>query len=291
MLPRLRFVVASLAIAILPMVLLGSGVFPTPHSVAALEIPRADKPIVLGPGEYSEAQYRQDRQVFAYARRATELSRLRELASAPLSEWVAAPAGAEADDTRNAKPTETLPAETRPAETQPAEPKLNESRAVNPKPAEARVNEVVATLSMATIASDAPATPRSTIPLTETVAEQRTLPPQEKPLDLTASPVPSTVLTQPVPQVYVALTAGSGNGEVLRTEQPPVGYFAPLPKSKPKAVKRTNRFKRTVARPVVPAQAQAKPPFGDLFLWLFGQGTLAQAPAIATAAANKTAAR
>ncbi len=50
MLPRLRFVVASLILAILPMILLGSGVFPTPQGGGAtLEIPRAGKPVTLGP--------------------------------------------------------------------------------------------------------------------------------------------------------------------------------------------------------------------------------------------------
>ena len=133
MLPRLRFVVASLAIAILPMVLLGSGVFPTPHSVAALEIPRADRPIVIGLDEYTEAQYRQDRQVFAYARRATELSRLREMASAPLSTWVAAPAGAEADDADSAKPADSKPGDFRSIDIKPADTKANESRVIGPK--------------------------------------------------------------------------------------------------------------------------------------------------------------
>ena len=144
---------------------------------------------------------------------------------------------------------------------------------------------------MATIAFDAPVE-RSTIPLTETVAEQRTLPQPEKPADPATTPIPAAVLTQPVPQVYVALTAGSGAGEVLRTQQPPVGYFAPLPKAKPKAtVKRTNRFKRTAAKPAAIAQQQQKAPFGDLFSWLFGQSTLAQAPATAAATASRTAAR
>ena len=285
MLPRLRFVVAALAIAILPMALLGSGIFPTPHAAATMEIPRADRPIVIGPDEYSEAQYRQDRMVFAYARRASELSRLRELASAPLAAWVAAPTGVEPENTgtTNADTTNTdaiklieVPST---GETPAKTPSANESRVTNPKP-----GEIIATLSLATIAAET-----ATIPLAETVAEQRVLPPQEKPA-LDAAGMPAPVSTTPVPQLYVALNAGAGgSGEVLRIQQPPVGYFSPLPKPKPKTVKRTSRIKNAATK-TTPA-AQQKAPFGDLFSWLFGQNNAAQAPAIALAAASKTAAR
>ena len=92
-----------------------------------------------------------------------------------------------------------------------------------------------------------------------------------------------------MPQVYFALNAGGVTDEILRTQQPPVGYFALLPKPKSKAGKKTNCSKRIVAKPA-PA-ADQKPPFSDLFSWLFGQAAAAQLPAIAAAAATKTAAR
>lgn len=97
MLPRLRFVVASLVIALLPMVFLGAGLAPTAHTSPA-ELSRADKPVVLGPAEYSEAQYRSDRHALSYARRANELNKLREMASLPLANWIAAPAGYQPDN-------------------------------------------------------------------------------------------------------------------------------------------------------------------------------------------------
>jgi hypothetical protein len=81
------------------MVFLGAGLVPPSHSSSPAELSRADKPVVLGPAEYSEAQYRYDRQALSYARRASELNKLRELASAPLANWIAAPTGTETEQT------------------------------------------------------------------------------------------------------------------------------------------------------------------------------------------------
>ncbi len=178
MLPRLRFVVAALAIAILPMVLLSSGVFPTPHTAPTMEIPRADKPVSLGPNEYSEARYRQDRMVLAYARRANELSRLRELASVPLDAWVAAPSGAEVTTPGHAGNTESAPAAPA-APPATGTPSANESR-TNESRARDIQGEVVATLSLAKIAAET-AVETPSIPLSEIVAEPRALPAREKP--------------------------------------------------------------------------------------------------------------
>jgi hypothetical protein len=264
MLPRFRFVVASLAIALLPMVLLGSGISPTPNMAATMEIPRADRPIVIGPDKYSEAQYRHDRMVFAYARRANELSRLRERASEPLAAWVAAPAGPEPEDA--------------------GDPKANEAKPVGPK-----ASEVVATLSLATLSSELLAIDAPARPAADAAKAPLAMPELERPILSPSSAVsPSPVSTRPAPQVYVALNMGAGSGEVLRTQQPPVGYFAPLPKPKPKVVKRTGHIKRAAAKP---APIQQKPPFSDLFSWLFGQYAAAEAPAIALATASKTTAR
>jgi len=86
MLPRLRFVVAAVVIAMLPMLFLGSA----PVSVPAL--PEGGVRLALAMTDGPDAS---DIQALGYARRADELGRLRALASEPLETWVTAPAGDE----------------------------------------------------------------------------------------------------------------------------------------------------------------------------------------------------
>jgi hypothetical protein len=86
MLPRLRFVIAAVVIALLPMLVLGH-VAPTSTSYE-LSVPQ------LGLGAV-DARAVRELQVVAFARRTDELNRLREMASVPLAAWVAAPTGTE----------------------------------------------------------------------------------------------------------------------------------------------------------------------------------------------------
>ena len=261
MLPRLRFVVASLILAILPMLLLGSGVFPTPQGGGmTLEIPRAGKPVTLGPNEYSEAQYRQDRQTLAYARRATELSRLREMASVPLNSWIAAPDGSappatdsQRDNTSDAGVTATLSLAVVSLDKADDKPALSPAFSQTAKP-EVRAGETGAF-------NNTPLDTRAAITPT--------------PLPVEAA-LPSPVATVIPPPAYAALNV-IDQTETLRTAPPPPGFFAPLPKPRNKAVRRPARPKSSLARQVRPkkpapaaagqAQNQA---FADLFSWLFG---------------------
>jgi hypothetical protein len=90
MLPRLRFVVAAAFIAALPWLLLGSGIVSTAQVSSLGEYFRRNTA-----GPFAAGDLRDDRHMFllSYVRRSHELERLRELASAPLSDWVAAPSG------------------------------------------------------------------------------------------------------------------------------------------------------------------------------------------------------
>jgi hypothetical protein len=87
MLPRLRFVIAAIMIAMAPMVIFSTAPFLTPSGSDA---PRP--PSSLGTADTREAQ---QLQVLAYGRRADELTRLREMAAVPLTNWVTAPTGKE----------------------------------------------------------------------------------------------------------------------------------------------------------------------------------------------------
>jgi hypothetical protein len=90
MLPRLRFVIAAALIAALPWLLLGGGVVTTAQNGAPIELSRPNTGLTLSAGDLREAQHMY---ILAYVRRSRELERLREMATAPLSEWIAAPAG------------------------------------------------------------------------------------------------------------------------------------------------------------------------------------------------------
>lgn len=303
MLPRLRFVVAFLIIAILPMVLLGSGVFPVPQTSAALAIMHTGKPISVGPDEYSEARYHQDRQALAYARRANELSRLRETASAPLANWVAAPAGNAKTGSKNAETVAKADAEVaatlalavvsmEKADAPPEE--LPADLPAMAAPSEAEKSVSPAQKAVASEAVPANAATESSLPAVENAAKDNAT--NDNTTRENTAAVTDAAST--LPQVYVALNGG-GQAEALQTAPPPPGFFAPLPKARPKVIRRSNRLKRAAvkpARPAAPAPAvhQQKAPFADLFSWLFGPMP-STSPADATApvatAAVQTAAR
>ncbi len=90
MLPRLRFVFAAALIAGLPWILLGSGLMTTAQNTPVSEHPRTGTAVALAASDLRDAHHMH---ALAYVRRSRELERLRELASEPLSGWVAAPAG------------------------------------------------------------------------------------------------------------------------------------------------------------------------------------------------------
>ena len=90
MLPRLRFVFAAALIAAFPWILLGSGVVTTAQNTPVSEQTRVGTGVAISAGDLRDAQHMH---ALAFVRRSRELERLRELGSAPLSDWVVAPAG------------------------------------------------------------------------------------------------------------------------------------------------------------------------------------------------------
>jgi len=110
MLPRLRFVFAAALIAALPWILLGSGIVTTAQNPPISEQPRPGQGVTIAAGDLRDAQHMH---VLAFVRRSRELERLRELASAPLSDWIATPSGPSPSDAA-AAPADT-PAQPDPA--------------------------------------------------------------------------------------------------------------------------------------------------------------------------------
>lgn len=96
MLPRLRFVVAALVLALLPWALFSTGAVMRSHDAAPDEMSRV-RLTLLQQATMTGDEAKQ-LQAFAYARRSEELERLRVLASAPLPNWLAAPAGGAGDE-------------------------------------------------------------------------------------------------------------------------------------------------------------------------------------------------
>ena len=257
--------VAAIVIAILPMVFLGAGVVPTPHSTTPAELSRVSKSVVLGPEQYSEAQYRADRHTLAYARRANELNKLRELAVEPLAAWIAAPAGEPEED--------------------------GGAKAITVR------TEGPATVTVVT----APAgdnSPGTVVDVTITPAAPIEKPAVDEPAVAPAKPtaaLPAATITdapqvnaaaQPPPasgQVYAALNPASK--EAAQTAIPQIRVILQKPKPRAKIVRRY----RAAPKPVPVVQ---KPPFADfpLLAWLFAWQQ-PQQPAVTTAAQNKTSAR
>jgi hypothetical protein len=279
MLPRLRFVVASLVIAVLPMVLLGAGMAPSAHPTSPAELSRADKPVVLGPAEYSETQYRLDRIALSYTRRENELGRLRQLAAAPLANWIAAPAGAASDSTGTVATVTT---------DGPAVVTVNTTKA--DKAAEVTVSVTVAPADKVENA-DKPdnADKAAKADATEKAAASRPAPAAEKPAAAAepeavkpapskpeaAAPAadsmvdaPKTAVTAPPGQIFAALTPPKAEPPKTETSAlPQVHVVAPHAKHKPRA--RVARKPKSKPARTPPPAAQKPPPFFELFVWLF----------------------
>ena len=256
MLPRLRFVVASLIIALLPMVFLGAGLAPS-HPTSPAELSRADKPVVLGPAEYSEAQYRHDRQALSYARRANELSKLRELASAPLANWVAAPAGAEPDNASTvATVTTDGPAVVTVNTTNPNPDKASEvTISVTVSPSDKRPAEVAAQTPRPEADKSAAAAPDADKPaISKSEATAGT------PAGKLMSDAPHSVVgPMPSGQIFAALNPSKAETSNL----PQVHVVMSRPKPRARTVRRAR------PAPTPPPAAQNPPPFFELFAWLF----------------------
>lgn len=154
MLPRLRIMITAALIAALPWLLLGGGVVTTAQNGAPTnELSRPNAGLTLSAGDVREAHRMH---ILAYVRRSRELEQLRDMASAPLSEWIAAPAGVADPDSppqpeRQTKmpievanlppvPTEAEPAES--DETQRPDPgNAQQQPAPEQKPATDQVSE------------------------------------------------------------------------------------------------------------------------------------------------------
>lgn len=90
MLPRLRFVIAAAVIAALPWIVFGSGFVADIPAGPVADYSRQSSSASFGASDLRDARAMY---LMSYVRRSRELERLRELASAPLSDWVAAPSG------------------------------------------------------------------------------------------------------------------------------------------------------------------------------------------------------
>ena len=126
-LPRLRFIIAALAIALLPILVAG-----TVGPARDAHLPRPAPPPAI-----VEDQERQ--LVLAYARRAHELDRLRELARAPLRTWIENPAGEQTPEAGavisepTGEPTQPPPAAADEVAALPPEPGPTEAPAAVPE--------------------------------------------------------------------------------------------------------------------------------------------------------------
>jgi hypothetical protein len=276
MLPRLRFVVASLVIAVLPMVLLGAGMAPSAHPTSPAELSRADKPVVLGPAEYSETQYRLDRISLSYARRENELGKLRTLAAAPLENWIAAPAGAASESTGTVTTVTT---------DGPAVVTVNTSKP--DKAAEVTVSVTVAPADKGENADKPDKTDKAhkADKPEKAAAAAHPAPAAEKPAaepeaDTPApaksetaaaaaesmTDAPKAAVPAPPGQSFAALTPPKAEPSKTETSAlPQVHVVAPHAKHKPRA--RVARKPKAARTP--PPAAQKPPPFFELFVWLF----------------------
>jgi hypothetical protein len=276
MLPRLRFVIASIAIAILPMVFLGSGAVPAPPSHAAFT-PADAKSALAGrtlprePRVTNETQYRYERHAMSFTRRSEELSRLRELASLSVNDWAAAPAGA-------------APAEPQAGESEAAAAPEKQSAPENPPAAALPVAVSAAALSPAVPASPAPAlAPERAGPAATIAAASEAAAPPAAPSpaeDASASNKPAAEKTAadnpPAPATYAALTL---DNDIKTADTPKIEAGASrltqvvvvASRKKPKKVHRAAVHRRAV-RPAARAP-QPPPPAGPFafFSWLFGQ--------------------
>jgi hypothetical protein len=259
MLPRLRFVVASLVIAVLPMVLLGAGLAPSAHPTSPAELSRADRPVVLGPAEYSETQYRLDRVTLSYARRENELGKLRVLAAAPLANWIAAPAGTEPDSNVATVTTDG-----------PAVVTVNTTKPE--KSSEVTVSVTVSPAVKADKAEKEPEAPAQPSPASEkpaaTAEPEASKPAASKPETSATAPASDSIsdasrpaAAAPAGQVFAALNPPKTETSAL----PQVHVVAPHAKPKPRA--RAARKLKAARTP--PPAAQKPPPFFELFVWLF----------------------
>jgi hypothetical protein len=262
MLPRLRFVVASLVIAVLPMVLLGAGLAPSAHPTSPAELSRADRPVVLGPAEYSETQYRLDRVALSYARRENELGKLRVRAAAPLANWIAAPAGTEPDSSAGTVATVTTDG--------PAVVTVNTTKPETSS--EVTVSVTVSPAGKADKAEKEPEAPAQPSPASgkpaATAEPEASKPAPSKPEISATAPASDSIsdafrpaATAPAGQVFAALNPPKTETSAL----PQVHVVAPHAKPKPRA--RVVRRAKPVRTP--PPAAQKPPPFFELFVWLF----------------------
>ncbi len=255
MLPRLRFVVASLVIAVLPMVFLGAGLAPSAHPASPAELSRADKPVVLGPSEYSETQYRLDRIALSYARRENELGKLRALAAAPLANWIAAPVGAGPDSGASTVATVTTGG--------PAVVTVNTTK---PDPEKTSEVTVSVTVSPADKDTEAAVQPSPTSDKPVAAESEASKPALSKPETVATAPVtgsiseaPRAATDAPSGQILAALNPPKTETSVL----PQVHVVMPHPKPRARIVRRP----KPVRTP--PPVVQKPPPFFELFAWLF----------------------
>jgi len=273
MLPRLRFVIASIAIAILPMVLLGSGAVPAPPASAPVSATHGS----LGPSRtlprearaMNEQQYRYERQAMSFARRSEELSRLRELASLPLAAWMQAPAGAPPEPAASEAPLPVAVA---------AEPQAVEPPAASPPPDAPQAPEQAAPLATAAIPTAEPESPPVEASAeTPQVAAAPAAPPAED-ASVPNKPAAEKAAADNAPAATTQAMLTLENGrKASDTPQAEAGVtqltrVTVTARAKPRKVRRT--IHRRSPRPaVVRAPPQQEPPSGPFafFGWLFGQ--------------------
>jgi hypothetical protein len=231
MLPRLRFVIAAIVIALLPMVFFSASPFIGSHSS-----PDGVRP--HGPLGTVDAREAQQLQVLAYGRRADELSRLREMASAPLTVWVAAPLGGQAAESSAAQAPAAVQA---------------------PAPAQAPEQPEPAPLTVATLPDPVEPAPQSAPP-SIAMTNQEPTPAAEEP---ETGVNHAKVETAPAgPNVIAAIDdATPPVTTTAAIDRLPPQFMPPLPKPRPKA-KPVKRARVAAARTPAPVDPV---PFGGLF--------------------------
>jgi hypothetical protein len=263
MLPRLRYVIAAVMIAIVPWIILSSGSMTrtqdlsTQGELSGLHGPLLQQVTVSG-GDTQQFQ------ALAYARRNSELIRLRELASAPLPAWIAAPAGqVDAEPARQADAPALGaiegPAESTTTPAAPAQPGPFPETSVSADPAPAGPSASAQTLSVATTAETASVANSAA----ETVA----------PSDISTSTTAPAVAPEAAKPVEAAEPADAPQQTASLADvplpMPRLGQAEPADQ-RPVLAKRGTRTSPIKRRRVAKVSAAKPAAFSDPFTAIFG---------------------
>jgi hypothetical protein len=257
MLPRLQFVVMAAFVAALPWIVFSSGLLPDFFSSSIAEYTHHLSPSAVAVTNLSDVR---QMYMMSYVRRSRELDRLRELASAPLSDWVNAPAG-EADLAtpeifRHPVPVTATQLAALPVEMSPAAADVVETKPSEPAPQVAAPDNGLQSAEPDMVSA-------AIAPQPEASAEPDTASASAPSHEAPAAPATPMPLQQAAVETATAAEAEPDLPKV-------VGFVPPLPRERPHIrVKRTHRSYTSLAQPAplpppspIPSQIFSAPPAG-----------------------------